>query len=203
MTPPTARTPSAPAETRGYVFENRLDDVGVVIHAELIGDGQQQRIRLGDGFVLLELFDQRIRLGRIAAAKNGAFVAAEIADGIALLVAASEIGAVAVVHEREDAAAHRDPRRARVTCRFPRLAEFPDLLRLLDVERPSALVDFERRTLQVHAELGGPFAGSVGCGPPPNTIAQTLRVWLKPQQARRIRKHRLRVRLSKAVAAQR
>ena len=42
----------------------------VVGDAELVGDGQQQRIGLGDGFVLLELLDQSIRLGGVAAAED-------------------------------------------------------------------------------------------------------------------------------------
>ena len=62
------------------MLEDRLDDVGVVVDAELIGDGQQQRVSLGDGFVLGELFDQRVRLGGVAAAKNGPGVVAEKAD---------------------------------------------------------------------------------------------------------------------------
>ena len=41
------------------MLEDRLDDVGVVIDAELVGHRQQQRVGFGDGFVLLELFDKQ------------------------------------------------------------------------------------------------------------------------------------------------
>ena len=44
--------------------------------------------------------------------------------------------------ECKNAAADRYPRFARVTGRLPRLTEYPDLLRLLYVERTSALVIF-------------------------------------------------------------
>ena len=42
----------------------------VVGDAELIGHGQQQRVGLGDGFVLPELLDKGVRLGRVAAAED-------------------------------------------------------------------------------------------------------------------------------------
>ena len=42
-----------PPQARRDVLQDRLDDVGVVVDAELIGHGQQQRVGLGDGFVLL------------------------------------------------------------------------------------------------------------------------------------------------------
>src|SRR4051812_39717178 len=93
--------------------------------------------------------------------ENGALVAAEEADLILALVAAPEIGAVPVVHQREDAAAHRHPRRARVPGLLPCRAKNPDLLRLLDMKWAAALVDLECRALQVHPELGRPLRGGV------------------------------------------
>ncbi len=95
---------------------------------------------------------------------------------------------------------HRHPRRARVPRRLPRLAINPDLLRLLDVERLVALDHLERRALHVHAELGRPFRGAVGARAPPDALAQARRVRLEAQQARRIRKHRARVRPREALA---
>ena len=41
------------SQARRDVLQDRLDDVGVVVDAELVGHGQQQRVGLGDGFVLL------------------------------------------------------------------------------------------------------------------------------------------------------
>ena len=42
-----------PPQARRDVLQDRLDDVGVVVDAELIRHGQQQRVGLGDGLVLL------------------------------------------------------------------------------------------------------------------------------------------------------
>ena len=50
--------------------QNRFDHMRVVGNAQLVGDGQQQRVGLGDSFVLPELLDQDIRLGGIAAAED-------------------------------------------------------------------------------------------------------------------------------------
>src|ERR1041385_930398 len=102
-----------------------------------------------------------VGLGAEAPAEAGAAVVAEEADLVIVLVAAPEIGAVAVVDQGEDAAADRHPRLARMTGGLPRLAEDPDLLGLLDVKRPSALVILERRALHVHPELGRPLRGGI------------------------------------------
>ena len=87
------------------MLEDRLDDVGIVVDAELIGHGQQQRVGLGDAFVLLELLDEHVRLGGVAAAEDGALLFAEQSDLVPLLAAAPEVHAVALVDQREDAAA--------------------------------------------------------------------------------------------------
>ena len=86
------------------MFKDRLDDVRVIVDTELIGDGQEQRVSLCDGFVFRELLDEDVRLGGIAAAKNGSRVVAKEADGVIVLAAAAEIGAVAVVDQCKDAA---------------------------------------------------------------------------------------------------
>jgi hypothetical protein len=176
--------------------------MGVVVDTELIGDGQQERVGFCDGFVFRELPDKDVRLGGVAAAEDGLGVVAEEADLVLVLTAAPEIGAVALVDQREDAAADRHPRRARVSGRLPSRAEDPDLLRLLDVKRASALVDLECRALQVHPELGGPLSGGVRGGAPPDSFAQALRVGLDAQEAGWIRKHRPWVRTREAVSAQ-
>ena len=112
------------------MFEDRLDDVGVIVDTKLIRDGQEQCVSLCDSFVFRELLDEDVRLGGVAAAKNGSCVVAEEADSVLVLVPASEIRTVAVVHECKDAAADRYPRLARMTGRLPRLTEYPDLLRV-------------------------------------------------------------------------
>src|SRR5262245_33555053 len=117
------------------MLEDRLDDVGVVVDTELIGNSQEQRVGLRDGFVLRELLDKGVRLGGIAAAENRSRVVAEETDLVLALAAAPKIGTVAVINERKDAAADRHPRLACVPCLFPRRAECPDLLGLLNVKR--------------------------------------------------------------------
>ena len=77
---PETAAASAPAQAGGDMLEDRLDDVGVVVDTELIGDGQEQRVSLGDGFVFRELLDEDVRLSGVAAAKNGSGVVAEEAD---------------------------------------------------------------------------------------------------------------------------
>src|SRR4051794_4077144 len=88
---------SPPAEPRRHVFQNSLDRVGVVINAELVRHGQQQSVSLRDCFILSKLLDQHIRLGCVAAAKNGACIIAQESDLILILAAAPEIGAVTFV----------------------------------------------------------------------------------------------------------
>jgi len=125
------------------MFKDRLDDVGVVVDAELIRDGQEQRVSLCDGFIFRELLDEDVWLGSIAAAKNGSCVVAEEADSVLVLVLTPELGPVAIVYECKDTATDRYPRLAPVTSGLPRLTEYSDLLRLLYVKRTSALVIFE------------------------------------------------------------
>ena len=50
--------------------QNRFDHMRVVGHAQLVGDGQQQRVGLGDSFVFPVLLDEDLRLGGIAAAED-------------------------------------------------------------------------------------------------------------------------------------
>lgn len=38
--------------------EDRFNDMGVVVDAKLVGDGQQQGVGFGDGLVFGELLDQ-------------------------------------------------------------------------------------------------------------------------------------------------
>src|SRR5262252_4244609 len=85
---------------------------------------------------------------------------------------------------------------------LPRRAIKPYLLRLLHVERLAALVDLQRRALQVHAELGGPLRRRIGAGAPPNAFAQALGIGLEAQEAGRVRKHRAWVGLGEALAEQ-
>ena len=78
----------------------------------MVRDGQQQCVGLGDGLVLLELFDQGIRLGGVAAAEDRARVRVDESDLVVTVAGAPEISAVAIVDQRKDAAADRDARLA-------------------------------------------------------------------------------------------
>ena len=91
----------------------------VVVDPELIGDSQQQRIGLGDGLVRLQLLDQPVRFVGVAAAENGPRSFVDESDLVLAFAAVPEIGAVAIVDEREDAAADGDARLSGVTGLFP------------------------------------------------------------------------------------
>src|SRR5262245_10776731 len=54
-----------PAELGSDVVEDALDDVGVVVHAELVGDGEQQRVGRSDRLVLGELLHELLRVGGV------------------------------------------------------------------------------------------------------------------------------------------
>jgi hypothetical protein len=54
------------------MLQNGLNHVGVILHAQLVRHRQQQRICFGNRLILLQLFDQLIRLSGVAAAKNSA-----------------------------------------------------------------------------------------------------------------------------------
>src|SRR5262245_54929179 len=136
--------PSAPAQLGSDVLENALENVGVVVHAELIGDREEQRIRGHDRFVMGELFDERVGLTRVRAAEDGTRVGVDVADLILVMGVATKIRAVAVIDDREDAAAHGHARLTPVSGLLPGLTIGFDLLSLLDVQRLAGLVFFQR-----------------------------------------------------------
>src|SRR5690606_17366933 len=192
---------SAPAESRSDVFQDRLDHMGAIIHAELVGDGEEQRVGFGNCFVLTQLFNENFWLGGVGAAEDSARTGFNITELIAAAVAA-EIHAIAVIDQREDAAADRDAWFVLVASFLPGLTKDTDLLGLLDVERLAAFVEFEGGALQVHAELCCPLRSTVRGSTPPDAFAQARRVRFQAQQAGRIGKHGLRVRLGEAFSAQ-
>ena len=61
---------------------------------------------------------------------------------------------------------------------------------------------FERRTLQVHAELGGPLRRRIRAGAPPDALPQALGKGFEAQEAGRVRKHWARVGLGETLAEQ-
>src|SRR6201996_2183760 len=125
----------SPAECGCHVGEDAVDDVGVVVDAELVRHGEQQRVGGCDRFVLLELLDQHIGLGRGGAAEDRLGLRVDEPDLVGVLVLAAEVRPVPVVSEGEDAPADRYPRLPLVARGLPCGAEGLDLLGLLQVER--------------------------------------------------------------------
>src|SRR5215217_3129750 len=177
--------------------------MGVVVDAKLVGHGQQQRVGLGNRLVLRQITDQRLRLAGIATAKHGALFRLDVAELVFLRPAAAEIGAVHVVDQREDRPADRHTRLARVTGLLPGGTISPNLLGLLDMKGLAALVELERRALQIHAKLGRPYGRGVGRGAPPDAVTQALGMWLQPQRTRGIWEHRPWIGLGKTLALER
>ena len=107
---------STPAKGGRDLGKDRLDDVRIVVDTELIGHGQEQRVGFRDGLVRRQLLYQSIRLGGVAATEDRPRLFIDEADRVLALVAAAEIGAVEVVHQRKNAAADRYTWLTRVTC---------------------------------------------------------------------------------------
>src|SRR5579871_688532 len=142
-----------------------------------------------------------MRLIRVAAAEDRSCVVKD-ADLVLFLASSPEIETIGVVHQGENAAADGSSRRTSVASLFPGCMKGANLGGLLNVEGLTGLIPFERGRLHVHAELGGPDGGRIGRRPPPDTIAQSFGVGLHAQQPGWIGKHRARVWLGKALAAQ-
>src|SRR4029077_17620311 len=109
----------APPQRGSDVGQNRFDHMRVVGNAQLVGDGQQQRVGLGDSFVFPELLDEEMRLGGIAAAEDRPSPLVDESDLVINFAPAPKIGAVTIVQQCEDAAADRDPRLASMACLLP------------------------------------------------------------------------------------
>ena len=74
---------------------------------------------IGDSFVFPELLDECVRLGRVAAAEDRPRPLVDETDLVLLLTLVSEIGAVAIVDQGEDAAAGGDLWLACMACLLP------------------------------------------------------------------------------------
>src|SRR5450432_204615 len=74
---------------------------------------------------------------------------------------------------------------------FPGFFIQPDLLSLLYMKRLAALIEFQSRTLKVHALFGGPDRRGIRSGAPPDSLPQSFGMGFQSQQTRRIRKHRV------------
>ena len=96
--------------------------MGVVVDAELAGHGEQQRVGGCDRLVLLELLDQRIRLGSVGAAEDRLGLRVDEPDLVGVLVLAAEVRLVPVIDEGENAPAYRNPRLTLIASLLPRVA---------------------------------------------------------------------------------
>src|SRR5258705_1430150 len=166
--------PSTPAEFGSDVLEDAFEHVGVVVHAQLIRDREEQRIGRRDGLVAGERLDEDVGLRGVRAAEDGPRVGVDVADLILVAGIVAEVLAVAVVDDREDAAADGHPWLTPVSGLLPGLTIGFDLLALLDVQRLAGLIIFERRTLEIHAALRGPFGRRVGTAAPPDPLPQDV-----------------------------
>ena len=153
--------------------EDRLDDMRVVIDTELVRDGQEQRVSVSDRLVFPELLDEYVRFGCIAPTEM-ARVFSEVADGVLAFLPASEIRTISVGDEREDATTDRHPRFARMPRCFPRLAEYPDLLRLLDVDGCPLSSSLRVELCRFIPSFAAHTAVAFGPRAPPDPVAQTL-----------------------------
>src|SRR5262245_3539074 len=127
------REPSAPAEFRSDVLEDAFEHVGVVIHTQLVRDREEQRIGRPDRLVAREFLDQHIGFRDVRAAEDGPRVGIDVADLVFVAALATEIRPVAVVDEREDAAADGHAWLTPMPGLLPRLTIGFDLLALLYV----------------------------------------------------------------------
>ena len=123
-----------------------------------------------------------------------------MADLVAALGLAPEVGPVQVVDQREDAPADRDAWFAFVSGLFPGVPEHLDLLGLQLVERDPGVLGEERRAHQVHALLGRPLRGCAGAGTPPDAVAEAGGVRFDSKQPWWVGEHRPGVRLGEPLA---
>src|SRR5260370_20809188 len=165
---------SAPAEFRSDVLEDAFEHVGVVVHTQLVRDREEQRVGCLDGLVAREFFHQYVGFRGVRPPEDGPRVRVDVADLVPVAGVSAKVRAVAIVDERENAAADRHARLTLVPGVLPRLTIGVNLLALLYVERLARLIIFERRTLEIHAQLPGPLGCRVGTRPPPDSLAQSF-----------------------------
>src|SRR6266550_3925251 len=165
---------SAPAEFRSDVLEDAFQHVGVVVHTQLVRDRKQQRISRLDSLFAREFFHQHVGLRGVRAAEDGPRVRVDVPDLVLVPGVATKVRPVAVVDEREDAAADRHAWLTPVSGILPRLTIGVNLLALLYMERLAGLIIFERRTLEIHAQCRGPLGRRVGTRTPPDSLAQSF-----------------------------
>src|SRR5262245_3156461 len=82
---------SAPTEFRRDVFENALERMCVVVHAQLVRNREEQRIGRRDGLVARELYDQHVGFCGVRAAADRPRVGVDITDLTLVSAVAAEL----------------------------------------------------------------------------------------------------------------
>ena len=162
-----------------------VEDVQVVVDAELARDGEHDGVGGSDGRVGLELLDELVGLGGVGLAEGRA-EAVDHADLVAAALAlqAEEVP-VEVADDREDAAGDRHPRRPVVPGLAPRGAVELDLLALQLAEGGAGRLGEQGRAHEVDALAGGPLGRLAAAGAPPDAALEAGGVRLDPQPAGR------------------
>ena len=86
---------SAPAELRGEVSQDAVEEAGVVVDAELVGDGEEQGVGGGDRLVVGEFLHQLLGLAGVGLAEPGR-AAVEVPDLIVASARRAEVRPVQV-----------------------------------------------------------------------------------------------------------
>jgi len=133
----------APIKRGGDKSQNCLHDMHIVGDAQLVWDGEQERVRLGDRLVFPELLDEDLWLSCVATTEDRPCVLVKEADCVLLLRAPSEVSTITVIHQREDTAADGNARSASVAGFLPCCAKGANLCSLLDVKRLTGFIEFE------------------------------------------------------------
>src|SRR5690606_35437434 len=190
---------STPAQGRCNLRDDRLHHVRREVDAQLIGNSDQQRVRLRDALVIAQLLDETIGFIRVRATEDRAGALVDVADLVLAVVPTEEVPAVLVARDRDDRARDRRTRLEAPLLGVPRLFEGTQLFRVLDVEGLARLIVLQCRAHEVHARLGRPYRGRVRAGAPPDALAQALARGLESKEAGRVGEHAARVRLSEAL----
>ena len=102
--------------------QHAVDEMGVVVDAELVGNGQQQRVCGRNCFVIAEFLDELIRLTGIGLAESSQ-PTIQVTDLVLAICRVPEERPVQVADDREDASADRDSRLPLMAGGFPGVTE--------------------------------------------------------------------------------
>ena len=107
----------------------------IIINAQCIWYGQEQRIRFLYRFIPCQFFDELIRFGQIAPAEDRAFICFNVTKAISSFSLLSKVIPVLLSYQCKNGAAYRNSRLSSVPGIFPGFFIRPDLFRLLDMKK--------------------------------------------------------------------